>query len=288
MTITTDDVSFVLSGGSNNSDPSKSIGGFPSINSLNISVNNLFGYVKKEESEVGLVDYRCFYIFNNSSSDTVYNANVYIKNQIDGISTCIIGASKTTDVQVINLGSSPSTGSFTLAYEDYTTSSINWDNNYLIFQKNIENALNGLDVFSGVVVERVFLNSYRVSFLGDDNYRNHSLITVASNNFAPSTTIQVSKIAQGQPINSIAPLLATSTTPPYNVTFYDTSDLSDQTKIFIGDLRPGDGVPIWIKRVTLGSVSNDETNGFQFRFSGNLVKNPSTQPFSNKPCFYYE
>lgn len=288
MTITVEDISFVYSGGVNNTLPEKSIGGPPSINSINIFNNNLFGFVKKNESAVGLVDYRCFYIFNNSLSNTIYNANIYIKNQIEGISSCKIGLSKSTDVQVLSLSSTPGSGFFTLRYEDHTTQPIYWNDNYLIFQKNIENALNDLDVLSGIVVERSFLNSFKISFLGSDNYRNHPVLIVSSNSLNPSITIEVVKTTEGQPINSIAPLLSTSITTPYNVVFYDTSDLNNDTKVFIGDLRPGDGIPIWVRRETFGEVSNDETNGFDFRFSGNLIKDPTVEPFTNRPCFYYE
>jgi hypothetical protein len=288
MAITTNDINFVYSGGSNNLDPTKSIGGYPSINPINLSVNNLFGYVKKEDAEIGLVDYRCFYIFNDSESSSIFNVNLYLKSQLTGVSKCQIGLSKSTDVQVLSLDQIPRSGSFQLIYDEYTTSNISWNNNYLIFQKNIENALNDLDILSGVVVQRIFTNNYQISFLGEDNYRNHSLIEVGINNLSPSNSIKIQKTAEGQPINSIAPLLATNTTIPSNVTFYETNDINNETKIFIGDLRPKDGVPVWVKRVTLGSVSNDQLNGFEFRFSGNLVKNPTTQPFSNKPCFYYE
>jgi hypothetical protein len=56
----------------------------------------------------------------------------------------------------------------------------------------------------------------------------------------------------------------------------------------LGDLKPGDGAPIWIKRTTFGSVLDDEINGFQIRFNGSLIKNTNIQIFPSKPCFYYE
>lgn len=288
MTININDINFVYSGGSNNLDPSKSIGGLPSINSINLASNNLFGIVKREQAQEGFTDYRCFYIFNDNESDSIYNANVYFKSQTQGSSYCQIGLAKATDVQVISLSSFPSSGFFKLSYDEYTTGNIDWDNNYLIFEKNIQNALNNLDVLSGVVVQRLSSLTYRISFSGDDDYRNHSLLQISINNLSPSITFQIAKTNEGQPINSIAPLLPTDSTPPFNVNFVDTNDTNDQNKIFIGDLRPKDGVPIWIKRVTKGTVANDETNTFQFRLSGNLVKNPSVQPFVSRPCFYYE
>jgi hypothetical protein len=286
MTLTSSDIIFVYSGGSNNLDPSKSIGGNPSINSINGTLNNLFSNINREDSEEGFTDYRCFYIFNNSETESLFNASIFFDSQIPGVSSCELGVSKSTDIQILTLSSIPSSGSFTLKYEDYTTGNINWNNNLSIFQKNIQDALNDLDIFSGVVVEELSSVNYSLSFLGDNNNRNYSLLTTGSINLSPSTTISFIKNKEGQPVNSIAPLLATSKTPPYLVNFYPTDEFN---RISVGDLLPGDGVPVWIKRTSFGSISNDQTNGFDFRLNGNLVKTPTEQISSlGKPCFYYE
>lgn len=286
MTLTSSDITFVYSGGSNNLDPSKSIGGSPSINPINGTLNNLFSNVNREDSEEGFTDYRCFYIFNNSETDALFNASIFFNYQIDGISLCELGVSKSTDVQILTLSSIPSSGSFTLRYEEYVTGNINWNNNFSVFQKNIQDALNDLDIFSGIAVEQLSSFNYSISFLGDDNNRNHSLLSTESVNLSPSTTISFVKNKEGQPVNSVAPLLATSKTPPYLVNFYQTDE---SNRILVGDLLPGDGVPVWIKRTTFGSISNDQTNGFDFRLNGNLVKTPTEQISSlGKPCFYYE
>lgn len=286
MTLTSSDITFVYSGGANNTNPSNSIGGNPSINSINGTLNNLFSNVNREDSEAGFTDYRCFYIFNNSETEALFNVSVFFESQIDGISSCELGVSKSTDVQILSLSAIPTSGSFTLKYDNHTTGNINWNNNSLIFEKNIQDALNDLDVLSGVVVQSLSSTGFSISFLGDDNNRNHSLLTTGSVNLSPSTTISFIKNGEGQPINSIAPLLATSKTPPYSVNFYPTDEFN---KILVGDLLPGDGVPIWIKRTTIGSISNDQTNGFTFRLNGNLVKVPTDQISSlGRPCFYYE
>jgi hypothetical protein len=172
MTLTSSDIIFVYSGGSNNLDPSKSIGGNPSINSINGTLNNLFSNINREDSEEGFTDYRCFYIFNNSETEALFNASIFFDSQIPGVSSCELGVSKSTDIQILTLSSIPSSGSFTLKYEDYTTGNINWNNNLSIFQKNIQDALNDLDIFSGVIVEELSSVNYSVSFLGDSNNRN--------------------------------------------------------------------------------------------------------------------
>lgn len=286
MTITSDDISFVYSGGQNNIDPSKSIGGIPSNNIIEGELNNLFSNLRKEESEAGLVDYRCFYIFNNSTSDALYNASVYMQNQISGVGNCQIGIGKSTHKQVLGLSLAPISGSFSLKYENaYETAPINWNNNYLVFQQNIQEALNNLDPLSDVVVQKTADNVFLISFLGKDNNRNHEKLVVTNNNLIPSTTVSIETMAEGQPINSIASLLPTRFTVPYGITFYNTNSSS---KILLGNLYPGDGVPIWIKRSSLGTVSNDQLNGFQLRLSGNLNENPTVITSLGKPCFYYE
>lgn len=286
MTLLATDIDFVYSGGTNNSDPAKSIGGYPSINPINGISNNLFTNVKREDSLDGVIDYRCFYVFNNSETDSLYNVSIFFEDQISGISNCELGVAKSTDVQILSLNSTPTSGSFTIRYDNYVTGEIYWNSDYTTFQKNIEDALNGLDVLSGVVVNRLSDNVYSISFLGEADRRNHSLLETQSINLVPNTTVSFEKNIEGQPINSIAAQLPTSATPPYGVNFYETSNYS---KILVGDLNPGDGFPIWIKRTSLGSVSNDETNGFTFRLNGNLNKIPTEQvSTSSKPCNYYE
>ena len=284
MTLTSNDIIFVYSGGQNNSDPSKSIGGYASNNSLTGLSNNLFTNLRKEEYASQNIDYRCFYVANNSYTSSLFNASVYMYSQSGTISNCQIGTAKSTEIQIISLSVSPSSGNFKLKYEDYTTSDIEWNNNVLIFEKNIENALNNLDIFSGIVVGNIAENIYSISFLGNDDNRNYSLLQVIENNLSPSITISFSKRAQGQPINSLAPLLPTSSTIPYGVEFSSTSSYS---KLLIGDLGPGDMVPIWIKRISQGETSVDQANGFLLKISGNLSKEPTQAPPSSKPCFYY-
>lgn len=286
MTITSNDIVFVYSGGSNNLDPSKSIGGDPSINTINGTLNNLFSNVNKEDSEEGITDYRCFYVFNNSEIDALFNVSIYFESQLEGISNCQLGISKSTDVQIISFSSVATSGFFTLKYENYITKNINWNSEPSILSKNIENSLNELDILSEVSVQSLSPTNYSISFLGEDNNKNHDLLLTNSINLLPSTNISFSKNSEGQPLNSIAPLLATNQTPPFNVSFFNTDEIN---RILIGNLLPGDGFPVWIKRTTFGSISNDQDNGFTFRLNGNLVKNPTQQVSSlQKPCFYVE
>jgi hypothetical protein len=290
-------INIVYSGGLNNSDPSKSIGGPPSSNFVILRdgtqsgvLNNLFSDVSRQDAESGVVDYRCFYITNDSSSDTLYQASVFIQNEFNSQSSVQLGISKETDVQILSFSSIPSGGTFKIKIGPLTTSPIDWNSNPSILQSNIQNALGQFEEID-TVVSNIILNNYQISFIRNSNFRNFELIEIVDNNLSPYTEIQVEKQKEGQPINSIAPRIFNSQSPPFNVVFYETNSSS---KLLLGDLSPGDVVPIWIRRYTIGSVSSDQLNGFNLRIIGSKNKTtivPQTTIQSipeEKPDFYYE
>jgi len=283
MALSEEDIVFVYSGGSNNIDPNKSIGGSPSINIIENINNSLFDDVV----EANFIDYRCFYIFNNSETDSLYDSYIYLNNSIRTVSECQLGVSRLTDLQVISFSETPVSGDFILRYENDNTPTVTWNSNPNIFIQNLQESLNSLDLLSGVKVETLSTNSFSILFLENDNYRNHDLLVVQENNLSPSIEIGISKNSQGQPINSISPLLPTRTTAPYNVEFYSTDS---QSKLYIGDLRPKDGVPIWIRRNNDGTINANEINQFDFFIVGNTAKGDSQgdpNPSLMRNCYYY-
>ena len=278
MTITSSDIVFVYSGGSNNSNSNESIGGPPSINEILGIGNNLFSDVTKTESTLGKTDYRCFYIFNNSSLDYLYDASIRIYSQIEGLSNALIGVSRTSDVQILDLKQLPLVGTIKLKYSIYTTSLIDWDYNPLVFCQNIKTALDNLNPISGVEVQSIDSKTYSINFpIG----RNYELLTIAENHLYPAAgpiiDANIYKQSEGQPINSIAPKIPTEETVPFGVNFSNAVNL--------GDIGPGEGMPIWIKRTTSGSTADNQQNGFTLRLVGNFNK---ATPIIDDSCFYYE
>ena len=280
---------FLYSGGLNNADPAKSIGGSYSTNFILGNLNNLFSDVSKADSEIGVIDYRCFYIANDSENDTLYNASIFVQAEYDSQSSVQIGISRESEVQVLSLDSTPSSGYFKLKIGPATTPEIHWDSNYIIFENNIRNALNYLDEIE-TNVSKSLLNNYQISFVGISNYRNYDLLQVVENTLSPSTIIKIEKLTEGQPINSVAPRIFNSQSAPFNVTFYDTR-LSN--RLSLGNLHPSDIISIWIRRYTYGTVTDDQLNGFNIRLSGNKNSTgPQTIPTityqqEDKPDFYY-
>lgn len=280
---------FLYSGGLNNADPAKSIGGSYSTNFILGNLNNLFSDISKDDSEIGVIDYRCFYIANDSENDTLYNASIFVTSEYNSQSSVQIGISRESEVQVISLNSIPSSGYFKLKIGPATTPEIYWDSNNIIFENNIRNALNYLDEIE-TIVSKTLLNNYQVSFVGISNYRNYDLLQVVENTLSPSTIIKIEKLTEGQPINSVAPRIFNSQSAPFNVTFYDTNF---NNRLSLGNLHPSDIIPIWIRRYTSGTINDDQLNGFNIRLSGNKNPNSSqiiptiTYQQEDKPDFYY-
>jgi hypothetical protein len=91
MPIKDTDITFVLSGGSSNANPYLSLGGDPSGYPISGTLNNLFDNVTMEEATAGDMDYRCIYVFNDHTTDALYETRIYLENQVSGGSTIEIG-----------------------------------------------------------------------------------------------------------------------------------------------------------------------------------------------------
>lgn len=275
---------FLHSGSTNNFDPSKSLGGPPSINQIVGIKNNLFIDVKKEDSEFGLIDYRCFYIFNESYSSTLFGASIYVDSEVSEYSTISLGISRSTEVQTIAFSGTPESGTFSLIYDKFTTNLIGWNPNPNILEQNIQSALNNIDGVS-VSVAHTIGNNFNISFVEKSDNRSHPKLLLSSNFLQPiGTNIILDKLKEGQPINSIAPKIINKLSSPYKVVFYTTDKIN---RMYIGDIRPRDKVPIWIRRETLGNASCDVPAGFSLRLGGALVDLNQNISILENPCFYY-
>lgn len=80
MAVSASELKFYHSGGAGNSDPNASLGG--AISSTEITddtLQNLFDNVTGQEHTDGDTEYRCFYVKNDHSTDTAYNAKIFIQ-----------------------------------------------------------------------------------------------------------------------------------------------------------------------------------------------------------------
>jgi len=258
--ITSSDISFLYSGGTTNSIPDLSLGGEASVNSLRDGLNGLFRDVTEEQAESGFVDYRCFYMFNDSLIDTFSSVTVAMTEKLD----MSIGFISATDVQLLTIEGAVTGGTLTLNYEgeDFT---FDYNANIDTWASNMRSAMNGLTVLSGVSVsgsESGTTYSFTVTFGGADDNRSHLLLELVSNNLVGSPSISIAKLAEGGPINLLAREIAVATVPPYQVNFSQPIT----SPIEIGNFKPGDGASLWIKREILAGTTpvTDEQVTFQF------------------------
>lgn len=262
-TINASNIEFLLSGGTNNSDPSKSVGGDPSSFPVLGSLNNLFSDVTSADATSGKTDYRCFYIKNSDSSGSLYDASVSVSAQSEGGSYADIGIAKSTDVQVIDITGVSISGTLVLRLGN-TPISMNWGESPFGFSASLRNALGYVGV-PAAVDYTVSGNtaSFTVTFSGASDNKNWPALQIQENNLTgvDAPVVRIRKMAQGQPTNSSAPLLATDSMPPAGVTFSSTA-------ISVGTLSPGDFVPVWIRRITPPNTQFSENDGLTVKILG--------------------
>jgi hypothetical protein len=250
---------FVYSGGVNNVDTFKSIGGIASAYKIpNAAVNNLFSNVPGEPFETH--DYRCIYAINDSE-DIHYSCEAYLTNTSGG-SDVYLGISKLNSVQKMTINGNVTGGNISLNYKDRlgedNTIHVNHDSNLETWGNNLQTALNGLGLLSGVIVNTrsaLSNNVFDIMFadggvpsVQDGGFRYQNLITVSDNNLTGSNSITISHAQVGHPINSQAAEPGMPTNAPAGVDFKEVS--SPDSTIYIGNLYQQDVFAIWFKRVT--------------------------------------
>lgn len=273
MAITSaDQITVVLSGGTVNLDPANSLGGEPSGAPISSGVlNNLFDDVSPEQSESGHEDYRCIYFFNDGET-TVYQLQIYILSDYAGGATIELGVAEANETQRIQISGAEVTGGvMTLSYEGVEFDST-YDSDLGNWATTLEDTLNALNNGGDTLLEDVTVNAgvsgsdtivFDILFTGNDSKKNHEPITYVSDTFTPAVTVTIQTIQQGSPINTIAPDIGIETTPPGGVSFYAPDATSPIT---LPLLRPEDGFPLWVKRVTIADTAAVEDDGFSLRF----------------------
>lgn len=278
MSISTNDITFTFSGGSFNNDPEQSLGGEPSVQP--ILDKRLFSNISQEQSASGFMDYRCFYLNNDNISDAIFNAKLYVSYIVPGDVTVKLGFISNNERQTFTIldATAVTGGSVDLTYIDADSEydvAVAWNADFAVWTNNLQTALQSIPNLEDVVVNAIqsdgFSGSnliFEINFLGSSSMRFHDLIVVKTNSLSPATTIGVTRTISGGPINSAAGEIDVSTTIPYSVNFIETSYAEP---FLIGDLRPLDSIPVWVRRtVPIGSVAI-ENDSFTFRLSGNPI-----------------
>lgn len=262
MPLSANDITYVLSGGNSNRDKNRSLGGQPSVQPIVGTFGNLFDDVTTTMSENGGSDYRCFYVFNDNTTDALYNTRLYLLDAMPGGVTIELGFITKTDIQLLTFSNTPSGGVVVFRYENHTIP-VEWGGNIVQFADNLVvafNAILGNDQVSAVGS----LLSVSVTFSA---HKFQSLLTIDGN--TTGSLISVSKVQNGSPINAVAGEVDSETTPPSGVTYiYPTED----HPYILGDLLPSDGFPVWVKRTIEPGTTLLKLDGFTIRISGSPAK----------------
>lgn len=272
MTIASNDISYVYSGGFSNNNAAASIGGEPSTTLIQGVVNNLFDDIGKERSLTGSIDYRCFYVINTSVVDSLFNAEFYINSQVSGGSTIAIGVEQATDVQRLVISGNVTGGSMDLSY-DGDTFTVSFHPTLASWGQNLQNAMNSLSSLSGVIVSTSQIGTtkfFEIRFEGNDDLRNHDLVVIEDLSGLNGTGISgnIGKLQEGAPINAVAQEIGNDETIPFGVTF---SAHPSSNPILLGEFKPMDAVAIWVQRTTPAGVDAVASDGVQFRLSGTPI-----------------
>lgn len=270
MTIESSDITFTYSGGSSNTDPNESLGGESS--SQVITSQRLFSDVTPAQSTNGLIDYRCFYLHNEHEVDSLYECVLEIASVIESDVDVTLGIYSSNERQTLTILNATfvSSGSFVLTYTDIDGDhdlSVNWNSNFSTWASNLQTAIRSISNLENVTVSASTsgLNlTFEIDFVGSASKRYHDLLVIKTNSLFPTTSMAIIKSVNGGPINNEAPEIDVSTTAPTDVTFVSS-------QVSIGDLRPLDQVPVWIKRTVPANAEAVEDDGFTFRLAGNPI-----------------
>ena len=266
MVATASDVIIVLTGGSSNNNPDLSIGGNPSNVPVGTSLNNLFDDVSEVDANAGLTDYRCIYIFNNNSTDSMYNFKVYIESETAGGGGVELGLEEVHEFQKTIISGPVTGGYFSVSYtppgSDEYTVDVDYDPDPATWASNFETAISSIPTLDcTITVGGQFENRiFNITFA---DYRSHDLLGIDTSNLTGTgIDSSVSKSISGAPVNSIPSSLDVATTAPTGVTFL----YADATDPFvIGTLLPEEGFPLWVKRFVVAGTEAIASDGFKLR-----------------------
>jgi hypothetical protein len=281
MAIDPANIIYTYSGGINNANSEKSLGGDSSV--IPIGGKRLFDDVSEENRRSGIEDYRCFYVHNYDNENSLYNAVFSRTYSVIGDVTVQIGFNPIDEVQTFTITNPVNiTGGFyfVLYYQTNAQYSyVTWYNDYNVMATNLQTAIrsmnvydaNGDRIFQDVVVDALQSYSpaewtYNFNFIDKAGKRYYETLYADSGVLTGSgIDFNFNKLINGSPINFAADIIDNGKTPPNLMSFSD--DPSD----FLCDLRPNDFVSVWIKRTVPSNTTAIVDDGFTFNVTGDAV-----------------
>lgn len=279
MPLSSSDIVIFFSGGSNNSNPDLSIGG--DISSHIVPSSRLFDNVAADQASSGYTDYRCIYFENISSTETLFNAQVYLDSQVVGSSDVLIGLETNNERQDIFItnATSVASGTFIIQAYDYFTDTTNqisvaMNPSISIWASNLQSAINSLPNLEDVVVIGSYLGStayFTVNFSGSNSnryYETFEFVSFSQSFLDVSSNMTIQKVSSGGPKLKTAAEIPSETTAPANVIFSETSSGST---LAVGDLLPGEFFAVWCRRYVAPGSAALESDGFRIKLRGDTL-----------------
>jgi len=252
MTIASSDLVYVFSGGTSNFDPNLSLGGDPSSVAIGDISNNLFDLLDANQLQEGIVDYRCFYIFNQNEFDTFWLPKLYTINNSE--CACQLGVNLVNELQKVLISGTPISGNMIFDF-DGNVLTVPFSANPITLKNNFESAFSAAG-YVGLVAEVTALScafEILLSFEKEDGYKYQPLLEITTNNLTPFSEIFITRINAGSPINTIAQKTPDKVSAPENINFYT---YSDGNPLELYALKPLEGFPVWVQRVVLSGTKN--------------------------------
>lgn len=256
------------SGGLNNNDPNKSLGGEMSNFIISTSKNNVFNNVNGISYAAGLTDYRCVFLKNTSP-----NRVLYLYCSLDDFflgSILDLGFNFVNEIQSVTILNGPFTNGQEIVFSYAGTNfTVVYDTDFVTFLNNFNVSIKqvlGLEDVDVTGSSNGSNYALEITFLGIAGYKTHPLIELVGYNLTPTPTIIILKPQSGSPINTIPNKIFDSTREPDGITFYDASTTSP---VYLPLLNSGDFLPIWLRRNVYPNTIAIENDGCNFNIIAN-------------------
>jgi hypothetical protein len=267
-TLASNQILFFLSGGPTNPKPEKSLGGMVSSYPARRGINGLFTDTTQTTAALGRTDYRCFYVFNSSTTGTLYGASIHLESVDIGNVELALGVSKRTESQILSVTGPVFFGLVRFSFGDARFSA-SWNGSPDAFMANMLLAMRSIGLLGVEITYSLSGNEYKfvIVFSGVNGNKAQPLLNVSENFLAGIETPEVSISRQtiGSPINVVATETASPETIPHDVVFVETSPLS---KILVGTLGPKDYMAVWVRRTTPPQATAKQDASVVIRVSG--------------------
>ncbi len=259
MSINANDILFYLSGGAANTNPTKSFGGEQSNTQLLSGLNALFPNVSQRQAESGHVDYLCIYAVNNSKKDTLYSAKFSLTKETQSGCQCALGIVKQPEVQQLVITTTATKGTFHVRFGKIRFQ-CEWEPNADLMAQRLQTALEKEGV-PDVTVQSLTKKLPNYIFQITLGNRAEPLVEIFKIDLNQSQVAATKRITTGAPINSIAYQISSSIEEPPLITWRDGS-------LEVGDMLPGDTVPVWIRRTTENNTAALQNDGIAITITG--------------------